>query len=95
MYDYTEGYDDDDEYYIEEKLVHDWSYLVKNKIVFKDCTPLYTTDLRQLDETLEKSIISFNYNTEKGKYVMEIHESEFLAPPDDDENDDDIDVDIE
>ena len=36
-----------------------------------------------------------NYNTEKGKYVMEIHESEFLAPPDDDENDDDIDVDIE
>lgn len=76
-------------------LVEIFKLLVKNKIIFKDCTPLYTTDLRQLDETLEKSIISFNYNEEKGKYVMEIHDSEFLTPPDDNEEEDDIDVEIE
>lgn len=76
-------------------LVEIFKLLVKNKIIFKDCTPLYTTDLRQLDETLEKSIISFNYSEEKGKYVMEIHDSEFLTPPDDNEEDDDIDIEIE
>lgn len=76
-------------------LVEIFKLIVKNKIVFKDCNPLYTTDLRQLDETLEKSLISFNYSEEKRKYIMEIFESNLLAPVDDKDDDDDIDVDIE
>ena len=76
-------------------LVEIFKLIVKNKIVFKDCNPLYTTDLRQLDETLEKSLISFNYSEEKRKYIMEIFESDLLAPVDDKDDEDDIDVDIE
>ncbi len=76
-------------------LVEIFKLIVKNKIVFKDCNPLYTTDLRQLDETLEKSLISFNYSEEKRKYIMEIFESDLLAPVDEKDDDDDIDVDIE
>ena len=76
-------------------LVEIFKLIVKNKIVFKECNPLYTTDLRQLDVTLEKSLISFNYNEEKKKYVMEIFENEILAPVDDKDDEDDIDVDIE
>ena len=41
--------------------------------MLKDCTPLYTTDLRQIDETLEKSLIAFNYDAEKGKYVIKVN----------------------
>ena len=76
-------------------LVEIFKLIVKNKIGFKDCNPLYTTDLRQLDETLEKSLISFNYSEEKRKYIMEIFESDLLAPVDDKDYEDDIDVDIE
>lgn len=76
-------------------LVEIFKLIVKNKIGFKDCNPLYTTDLRQLDETLEKSLISFNYSEEKRKYIMEIFESDLLAPVDDKDDEDDIDVDIE
>ena len=61
-------------------IVDIFKLIVKNKIVLKDCNILYTTDLRQLDETLEKSLISFGYNEEKGKYVMEIYNSELLEP---------------
>lgn len=61
-------------------LVEIFKLIVKNKIVLKDCNILYTTDLRQLDETLEKSLISFNYNEERGKYVMEIFNTDFLEP---------------
>ena len=61
-------------------LVEIFKLIVKNKIVLKDCNILYTTDLRQLDETLEKSLISFNYNEERGKYVMEIYNTDFLEP---------------
>lgn len=64
----------------DQHLVEIFKLMVKNKVVLKDCNPLYTTDLRQLDETLEKSLISFNYNEEKGKYVMEIYNSDFLEP---------------
>ena len=69
--------------------------IVKNKINLRDCKPIYTTDLRQLDETLEKSLITFNYSEEKAKYVMEIYETDMLVPPDDTEPDEDIDVDID
>jgi len=75
-------------------LVEIFKLLVKNGILFKDCTPLYTTDLRQLDETLEKSLISFSFNEAKGKYVMEIYQSDLLAPIDDNEPEDDIDVEV-
>jgi len=64
----------------DQHLVEIFKLIVKNKIVLKDCNILYTTDLRQLDETLEKSLISFNYNEERGKYVMEIHNTDFLEP---------------
>ena len=76
----------------DQHLVEIFKLIVKNKVVLKDCNILYTTDLRQLDETLEKSLISFNYNEEKGKYVMEIFNSDFLEPKltIDDGNDDDI-----
>ena len=76
----------------DQHLVEIFKLIVKNKIVLKDCNILYTTDLRQLDETLEKSLISFNYNEERGKYVMEIHNTDFLEPKlkIDDGNDDDI-----
>lgn len=76
-------------------LVEIFKLLVKNGILFKDCTPLYTTDLRQLDETLEKSLISFSFNEAKGKYVMEIFQSELLAPIDDTEPEDDIDIEVQ
>ena len=76
-------------------LVEIFKLIVKNKINLRDCKPIYTTDLRQLDETLEKSLITFNYNEEKGKYVMEIYETDMLVPPDDTEPDEDIDVDID
>lgn len=75
-------------------LVEIFKLLVKNGILFKDCAPLYTTDLRQLDETLEKSLISFNYNEAKGKYVMEIFQSDLLAPVDDNEPDDEVEVEV-
>jgi len=73
-------------------LVEIFKLIVKNKVMLKDCNILYTTDLRQLDETLEKSLISFNYNEERGKYVMEIYNTDFLEPKltIDDGNDDDI-----
>jgi hypothetical protein len=76
----------------DQHLVEIFKLIVKNKVVLKDCNILYTTDLRQLDETLEKSLISFNYNEERGKYVMEIFNSDFLEPKltIDDGNDDDI-----
>ena len=61
-------------------LVEIFKLIVKNRVVLKDCNILYTTDLRQLDETLEKSLISFSYNEEKGKYVMEIYNTELLEP---------------
>jgi hypothetical protein len=64
----------------DQHLVEIFKLIVKNKIVLKDCNILYTTDLRQLDETLEKSLISFNYNEERGKYVMEIYNTDFLEP---------------
>lgn len=76
-------------------LVEIFKLIVKNKINLRDCKPIYTTDLRQLDETLEKSLITFNYNEEKGKYVMEIYETDMLVPPDDTEPEEDIDVDID
>ena len=76
----------------DQHLVEIFKLIVKNKIVLKDCNILYTTDLRQLDETLEKSLISFNYNEERGKYVMEIYSTDFLEPKlkIDEGNDDDI-----
>lgn len=77
----------------DQHLVEIFKLMVKNKVVLKDCNPLYTTDLRQLDETLEKSLISFNYNEEKGKYVMEIYNSDFLEPKlTIDDGNDDIEV---
>ena len=75
-------------------LVEIFKLLVKNGIIFKDCTPLYTTDLRQLDETLEKSLISFSFNEAKGKYVMEIFQSDLLAPIDDNDPEDDVEVEV-
>jgi len=76
----------------DQHLVEIFKLIVKNKVMLKDCNILYTTDLRQLDETLEKSLISFNYNEERGKYVMEIYNTDFLEPKltIDDGNDDDI-----
>ena len=76
----------------DQHLVEIFKLIVKNKVMLKDCNILYTTDLRQLDETLEKSLISFNYNEERGKYVMEIYDTDFLEPKltIDDGNDDDI-----
>lgn len=76
-------------------LVEIFKLIVKNKIMLKDCTPLYTTDLRQLDENLSKSLISFNYNEEKGKYVMEIYNSEFLEPNDELDNEPEPEIDVE
>ena len=78
----------------DQHLVEIFKLIVKNKVVLKDCNILYTTDLRQLDETLEKSLISFNYNEEKGKYVMEIFNTDLLEPKlkINDSSDDDIEV---
>jgi len=64
----------------DDHMVEIFKILAKNKVVFKDCSPLYTTDLRQIDETLEKSLIAFNFNEEKGKYVMQIFNTDLLAP---------------
>jgi len=64
-------------------MVEIFKIITKNKIVLKDCNILYTTDLRQIDETLEQSLISFNYSEEKGKYVMQIYNTDLLAPKDD------------
>ena len=64
----------------DQHLVEIFKLIVKNRVVLKDCNILYTTDLRQLDETLEKSLISFSYNEEKGKYVMEIYNTDLLEP---------------
>lgn len=62
----------------DDHMVEIFKILVKNKVVLKDCNILYTTDLRQIDETLEKSLIAFNYNEEKGKYVMQIYNTDLL-----------------
>ena len=64
----------------DDHMVEIFKILTKNKVVLKDCNILYTTDLRQIDETLEKSLIAFNYNAEKGKYVMQIYDTDLLAP---------------
>ena len=64
----------------DQHLVEIFKLIVKNRVVLKDCNILYTTDLRQLDETLEKSLISFSYNEENGKYVMEIYNTDLLEP---------------
>lgn len=61
-------------------LVEIFKLLVKNRIVLKDSSILYTTDLRQLEENLSKSLISFNYNEEKGKYIMEGYQTDLLEP---------------
>ena len=62
----------------DDHMVEIFKILTKNKVVLKDCNILYTTDLRQIDETLEKSLIAFNYNEEKGKYVMQIYDTDLL-----------------
>lgn len=67
----------------DDHMVEIFKLLVTNKVVLKDCNILYTTDLRQIDENLEKSLISFNFNQEKGKYVMQIFDTDLLAPKND------------
>jgi len=71
----------------DDHMVEIFKILTKNKVVLKDCNILYTTDLRQLDESLEKSLISFNYNEEKGKYVMGIYNTDLLEPKTDTSDD--------
>ena len=69
LYDYTEGYDDDDEYYIEEKLVHDWSYLVKNKIVTVSNNTLTKVDFSKIDAKeliIDKSVTAIGQGAFKG-----------------------------
>ncbi len=62
-----------------EHLKEIFKIIAKNKIVLKDCNILYTTDLQQIDETLEKSLINFKFDPDKGKYVMSIYETDLLA----------------
>ena len=59
LYDYKEGYDDDYDYYLEEKLVHDWSYLVDNKIVTVSNNTLTKVDFSKIDAkelVIDKSV---------------------------------------
>ena len=74
-------------------LVEIFKEIVKNRIVLKDSSIIYTTDLRQLDDTLENSIITFNYDEAKGKYVMDVYNSELLAPKLDGDDFGDIEID--
>lgn len=60
-------------------LVEAFKIVTKNKIVFKGIELYYTTDLRQLDDTLEKSLISFRYDEAKSKYIMDILELDLLS----------------
>lgn len=60
-------------------LIEAFKILVKNKLSLRGIEIYYTTDLRQLDDTLEKSLISFRYDEVKGKYIMDIMEVDLLA----------------
>lgn len=59
-------------------LVEAFKLIVKSKIVLKGIDILYTTDLRQLDDSLEKSLIAFKYDEAKAKYIMDILELDIL-----------------
>jgi len=74
-------------------LVEIFKEIVKNRITLKDSSIIYTTDLRQLDDTLENSIITFDYDEAKGKYVMNVYTSELLAPKEDVEDLGNIEID--
>jgi hypothetical protein len=60
-------------------LIEAFKIITKNKIALKGVEIYYTTDLRQLDDTLEKSLISFRYDEAKAKFIMDILEVELLA----------------
>ena len=60
-------------------LVEIFKLIVKNKIVFKDCNPLYTTDLRQLENEIDKTLIAFRQDQETGRYKMEMQQVPLLA----------------
>lgn len=60
-------------------LIEIFKVITKNKLVFKGIELYYTTDLRQLDDSLEKSLISFRFDETKSKYIMDIMEVDILA----------------
>lgn len=59
-------------------LIEIFKIVTKNKIVLKGIEIYYSTDLRQLDDSLEKSLISFRYDESKAKYIMDILEVDLL-----------------
>ena len=62
----------------DEQLIEIFKAYKKAKVELKGIEAYYTTDLRQLSEELDTSLISFKLDEEMQKYKMEIIKTSLL-----------------